>query len=117
MTIYDQIGGRETVTVAVDQFDGRVLADDRLAAHFADIDPRRLKGHQRTLIGAALGGPAAYQGRRMAAAHEDLGITTAEFELVVHHLVDTLTELDVPAATIAEVEGRLTPLEHEIATA
>lgn len=56
MSIYDSIGGAESVRAAVEQFYTRVLADPALGHFFAGVDIDRLKSHQRSFIAAALGG-------------------------------------------------------------
>jgi hemoglobin len=116
VTIYDAIGGPTAVAAAVDDFYARVLADPSLAPFFTDIDLSRLRSHQRAFIAAAIGGPEIYAGRDMGAAHAGLGITDADFDAVVGHLVDTLASLGVPGETIAEIGGRLAPLRSSIVT-
>ena len=73
-SIYDEIGGNEAVTAAVDVFYGHVLGDPVLAPWFRATDMRRQKAHMRAFMAAALGGPQIYGGRDMAAAHAGLGI-------------------------------------------
>jgi hemoglobin len=116
-TVYDQIGGREAVFAAVEQFYARVLADDDLAPYFVSTDMRRQKAHMRAFLAAALGGPAVYGGRDMRAAHTHAGVTGDAFDRVVVHLVATLGALGVNAPTIAEIGRRLGPLRAEIVTA
>lgn len=115
MSIYDEIGGAEAVTAAVDGFYERVLADPELAPYFEGIEMGRLKGHQRMFIAVAIGGPEEYVGRSMGEAHARLGIAPAHFDLVVGHLVDTLASLGVPDETIGRIGGALAPLKAEIA--
>lgn len=114
MTIYDAIGGADSVSAAVDKFYVRVLDDPTLAPFFEGVDMDRLKSHQRSFIAAAIGGPEIYSGRDMAAAHAGLGISDEDFAAVVGHLVDTLTELGVPEETIEEIGGALAPLQSQI---
>ena len=115
MSIYDEIGGSEAVTAAVEQFYERVTADPELAPYFEGTDMARLKGHQRMFIAVAIGGPEKYVGRSMGEAHARLNIVPAHFDLVVGHLVATLTALGVPAETIGTIGGALAPLKAEIA--
>lgn len=114
MTIYDQIGGAGAVGATVDLFYDKVLGDPSLASYFESIDIGRLKGHQRTFIAAAVGGPEAYPGRSMAEAHAGRGITKDAFDSVVGHLVASLSELGVPADVIGQIGVKLAPLEQEI---
>jgi hemoglobin len=100
----------------VDLFYEKVIGDPNLAAYFEGVDLGRLKGHQRAFIGAALGGPEAYQGRDMGSAHAGLGVTDAVFDAVVGHLVTTLGELGIPEVTISQIGDALAPLRSDIVT-
>ena len=114
MSIFDEIGGAGAVRAAVDAFDERVLADAALAPWFDGVDLGRLKGHQRSFIAAAIGGPDAYLGRAMREAHAHLAITPMAFAAVVGHLAAALADLDVHPSTIEAVAAALAPLEAEI---
>lgn len=116
MSIYDSIGGAPAVSAAVDGFYTRVMADPQLSGFFAGTDMRRLKAHQRSFIAGAIGGAEIYGGRDMAMAHAGLKLTDADFDAVVAHLVDTLTELEVPAETIGQIGMALAPLRTDIVT-
>ena len=116
MAIYEQIGGAPSVNAAVERFYEKVISDPQLAGFFDNTDLARLKGHQRAFIAAALGGPAAYQGREMAAVHASLGVSDTDFDAVVAHLVATLDELEVPAETITQIGEALAPLREEVVT-
>jgi hemoglobin len=98
-SVYDQIGGDAAVTEAVRLFYLRVLDDPELQSLFAGTDIDRLQAHQVALFSKLLGGPDRYSGRALAAAHRGLGITDAQYDLVVGHLVAVVTELG--AADIA----------------
>jgi hemoglobin len=116
-TIYDRIGGKDAVAAAVDALYARILCDHGLAPYFARTDMRRLKAHMRAFFAAALGGPAVYGGRDMAAAHRGLDITDAAFDAVVGHLVAVLEHLAVPAGEIASIGAALAPLREQIVQA
>jgi hemoglobin len=87
-----------------------------LLPYFDGTDIKRLKGHQRGFIAAAIGGPQLYTGRSMREAHASLGIAPEHFDLVVGHLVDALTVMNVPGTVIAQIGATLAPLREEIAT-
>ena len=116
MSIYESIGGSAAVPAVVDDFYERVLGDPRLAPYFAGTDVERVKTHQRAFIAAAIGGPDAYRGRAVAAAHAGLDISDADFDLVVTHLVTSLQSLGVAAETISAIGGLLSPLRPDIVT-
>jgi hemoglobin len=109
-SIYEQIGGRESVTAAVDIFYARVLADPLLEPYFAGTDMRRQKAHMRAFLAAAVGGAEIYGGRDMRSAHAGLGVTHEAFNRVIGHLVATLVELDVPSEIIVAIGAKLEPL-------
>lgn len=115
MNSFDEIGGAATVLAAVDGFYQRVLADPELTGYFEGTNLKQLKSHQRSFIAAAIGGPEPYLGRNMADVHARLHIKPAHFDLVVAHLVDTLSALGVSATTIEAIGARLAPLKTEIA--
>jgi hemoglobin len=116
MSIYETIGGAPAVHAAVDDFYKRVLADPSLARFFDGIDMAGLKAHQRSFIAAAIGGPEVFAGRDMAIAHAGLGISDADFDAVVSHLVATLTSLSVPDDIIGQIGAALSPLRSDIVT-
>lgn len=74
MSIFDDIGGPPAVTAAVDDLYRRVIADPALTPYFDGVDMKALKGHQRSFIAAAVGGPEPYLGRSMGESHAYLNI-------------------------------------------
>jgi hemoglobin len=113
-TIYDTIGGRDSVTAAVELFCTRVLADPTLRPYFADTDMRAQKAHMRAFLASALGGPDVYRGRDMHAAHAHLRVTDEAFDRVVDHLVWTLDALGLPDDVIEAIGAKLAPLRADI---
>jgi hemoglobin len=70
----------------------------------------------RAFLTAALDGPQAYEGRDLGAAHADLGITEAEWDATVGHVVATLESLGVPDNLIGEIGARVVPLKEIVVT-
>lgn len=114
MSIYDSIGGADSVIAAVDIFYDKVLADAVLAPYFTGTDMKKQKTHMRAFLAVALGGPSLYAGRDMGAAHHGLGVTDEAFDHVVGHLVDTLTQLSVPGEIIEQIGAKVLPLRDQI---
>lgn len=117
MSIYESIGGAESVAAAVDHFYDRVLADPVLAPYFSATQMQRQKAHMRAFLAVAVGGPELYAGRDMSAAHAGLGITDEAFDHVVEHLVATLEALGVPAEIIGQIGAKLLPLRGQVVQA
>jgi len=105
-TIYEQVGGEAAMNAAVDVFYRKVLSDDRIARFFEGVDMDRQAQKQKAFLTMVLGGPSAYTGKDMRAAHARLvqqGLSDVHFDAVVENLGATLKELGVADALIAEV--------------
>ena len=61
-TLYEQLGGAGSIAAVIDDFYGRVLAHDALAAVFSRVDVGRLR-HQAHFLCKALGGQNQNSGR------------------------------------------------------
>ena len=91
------------------RFYSKILADERINAFFSDADLDSLQRMQSTFLALLLGGPREYTGLSMRSAHARLvmqGLNDLHFDVVVQHLMDTVSELKVSpelAAKIAQV--------------
>ena len=113
-SLYKRLGGAKAVSVAVEEFYGRVLSDPQLAHFFEFTNMDWLKRSQTAFLTQALGGPALYKGTDMQSAHAGLGITHDDFNRVAGHLVDSLKSLGVGRSLIDEVVEIVLPLSSEI---
>jgi hemoglobin len=116
-TLYARLGGPAAIQAVTGGFYARVLADPQLSGYFEGVS---MDGQARMLaefLALAFGGPGAYTGRSLRAAHAGLGLADADFDAVVVHLAAALSaagvaEADVTAAAEvaesvrAEVLGR-----------
>ena len=114
VSIFESIGGESALTTVVDDFYVRVLADPQLAGFFAGANMPKLKGRQVEFFAAALGGPDFYQGASMREAHAGRGIGQADFDKVALHLTAALAAAGVPAETVTQIAGAVTPLADDI---
>ena len=81
---------RKAITAVVDEFVGRVAADNRINAFFKQTasDPKRLASFKAKLVDQicqASGGPCKYKGKDMKAAHW-VWISGADFNALVEDL-------------------------------
>jgi hemoglobin len=102
-SLYDMVGGAAVVTAAVEELYQRALANPNLAAHFAHASVTQLKEHQRVFLTWLLGGPDDASGYSLREAHTGRGITDADFDRIVQHLVDTLTNLGVAPPLVERI--------------
>lgn len=116
-SLYERLGGRASIEAVVDEFYERVLADESLAPYFVDADVDELRRHQTAFLTAVAGGPDAYDGRKMRAAHDHLDVTAGVFERVAEHLAAALSAFDVPEGDREKVLSAVASYEDAIVTA
>jgi hemoglobin len=105
-SIYEQIGGEAAVEQAVDIFYRKMLLDERVAAYFESVDMDRQRAKQKAFLTMVFGGPNAYAGKDMRAAHAGLvqrGLNDLHVDVVIEHLGATLKELGAGDEQIAAV--------------
>jgi hemoglobin len=116
-SIYERIGGEAAITATVGMFYERIMADELLAPFFVDLDMDRQITKQIAFMTMAFGGPHAYTGKDLRAAHAGSvarGMTDEHFDAVAGHLHATLTTLAVPAELIAEVMAIVGSTRREV---
>jgi hemoglobin len=113
-SIYERLGGEAAVEAAVDIFYRKVLADPRISSFFDDVDMDRQRGKQKAFLTFAFGGPNAYSGKDMRAAHARMNLTELHFNAVMENLGATLAELGVPAELISEAAAVATSVKGDI---
>lgn len=105
-SIYEQIGGKAAVDLAVENFYRKVLVDDRISHFFDDTDMEQQMAKQAAFLTMVFGGPNNYSGQDMRNGHAHLlakGLNDAHVDVVVELLGETLQELNVPAELINSV--------------
>ncbi|HEU5091246.1 MAG TPA: group 1 truncated hemoglobin [Nitrospira sp.] len=112
--LYERLGGKPAITAVVEDFVGRVAADDRINGKFANTDIPRLKMLLVEQICQASGGPCSYTGRSMKATHAGMGVSKADFDALVGDLVATLNKFKVPEREKNELLGALAPMKKDI---
>lgn len=113
-SLYDRLGGEKAVTAVIDDFVGRVAADERINKKFGKSDIPRVKFHLVEQVCAATGGPCKYSGLSMKKSHTNMKVTEGEFNALVEDLVATLDKFKVPEKEKNELLGILGPLKSEI---
>lgn len=118
-SLYDRLGGKGAITAVVDEFVGRVAADDRINGFFAATaaDPKRLMTFKHKLVDQiceASGGPCKYTGKDMKTAHMGMGVSGADFNALVEDLVGALDKFNVPQHEKDQLLGALGPMKADI---
>lgn len=113
-TLYERLGGNESIEAVVESFYDRVLADELVNGYFEEVDMQRQVAHQTQFISSVTGGPVEYSGAEMREVHGGMGITEAEFEAIAVHLDTTLREFDVPDGDRGAVMDEIASYEDAI---
>lgn len=105
-TLFERIGGHETVDKAVDIFYKKMLADDKVAPFFDRTYMPVQHPMQKTFLTMAFGGPSNYPGRSLSVTHKPLvenGLNDEHVDITIGYISETLKELGVSDEDIAEV--------------
>jgi len=113
-SLYERLGGMDSITAVVENFRDRVAGDDRINQKFARSDLGRLTKMLVDQVCEAAGGPCKYTGRSMKDAHEGMKVTSGEFDALVQDLVATLNHFKVGKKEQDEILGVLGPLQPDI---
>jgi hemoglobin len=113
-SLYERLGGKPAITAVVDDFISNVAADPKINGRFAGAGIPRLKQLLVEQICAGAGGPCAYSGRDMEAAHRGMGIREDEFDALVGDLVKSLDKYQVPDHEKNELLALLGPSKSQI---
>jgi len=116
-TLFEQLGGHDAVKAAVDGFYNKVLADDRVNGFFEGVDMDRQRAMQTAFLTFAFGGPNAYEGKDLRAAHAHLvakGLNDTHFDIILEHLGATLKELGVKDELIQQAADVANSVRNDI---
>ena len=116
-SLYKRLGGYDALAAATDDFIGRLAADPELSKFFAGHSKDSLARIRQLVVDqlcAATGGPCVYIGRDMKSSHQGMGITEAQWNKAVGHLVATLDKFKVPEKEKAEFLALASTLKNDI---
>ena len=113
-TLYERLGGEESIEAVVDEFYDRVVADDRVAHFFEDTDMQKQRAHQTQFLSSVAGGPVTYTGAEMQAAHAHLDVHQEHFDAIAELLEEALLEFDVDQEDRREVLEAVAQYEDAI---
>ncbi|MBI4851214.1 MAG: group 1 truncated hemoglobin [Acidobacteria bacterium] len=105
-SIYEQIGGKPAVDMAVENFYRKVLTDERICHFFDDIDMEKQMAKQAGFLTMVLGGPNSYSGKDMRQGHQHLlskGLNDSHVDAVIELLAQTLRELNIPQEVVQQI--------------
>jgi hemoglobin len=116
-SLYKRLGGYDAIAAVTDDFIGRLATDPTESRFFvghSDDSNQRIRQHIVDQLCQVTGGPCVYKGRDMKTTHKGLGITQADWDISVKHLVATLDKFKVPEKEKNEVLTAVSGLKDQI---
>ena len=116
-SLYTRLGGYDAMAAVTDDFLRRLTSDATFARFFSGHSTDSLKKIRQLVVDqlcAATGGPCVYIGRDMKSSHQGMGITEADWNRAVSHLVATLDKFKVPEKEKSEFLALASTLKNDI---
>lgn len=116
-TLYQRIGGYDSIAEIVDDFFARMAEDERLQVYFAGLSEdsmRQVRQDTVDFVCEKTGGPCFYTGRDLDEAHEGIGISPADWERATELMAATLDARGVQGELRDEIGTFLAGLREDI---
>ncbi len=114
--VFQAFGGNTGIGKVIDDFLGIWQGDPRINGALKDADVERLGYLLKEQITQLTGGPAAYSGRDMKSAHQELGLHNADFNALAEDLQQAMDKNGVPVRAQNKLLAKLAPMQHVIVT-
>jgi hemoglobin len=115
-SLYQRIGGKEMLYTISSQTLDKVAQDPATKRSFEGIKMDTLKQSLTDFLCVKTGGDCVYEGETMKNAHSESKNTSAEFELMVQALRDTLDANHIGTREKNELLKILAPMKRDVVT-
>jgi hemoglobin len=112
--VFAAFHGEEGVKRIVANMVSQAVSDPRISEVFKATDLVRLNRTLTEQICYVLGGPCAYTGRSMAAAHKDMGLQAADMNVLVEHLQQAMDKEGVAFGQQNKLLAKLAPMKRVV---
>lgn len=113
-SLYQALGKKPGITRIVEGMLINVARDDRIKAHFRNVDPGLLRDKLVEKFCVEAGGPCTYTGADMAEAHKGQHIDPTEFNALVENLIKAMDAQHVSVPTQNRLIKRLAAQRAEV---
>jgi len=113
-SLYSRIGGKEMLYTISSQTLDKVSKNPATKRSFEGVKMTTLKQSLADFLCVKTGGDCVYEGETMKNAHLESKNTTAEFELMVQALRDTLDENNIGTREKNELLKILAPMKRDV---
>jgi len=113
-SLYERIGGRESLASVVDAYVDRLSQDPRTKRSFDKVDLRRVKRSLAQQLCELTGGPCRYTGDSMREIHAGHGIDEREFLRGVELLREVLVAKGIALRERNQLLALLAPMKGDV---
>lgn len=113
-SLYQALGGKPGIGRIVEGMLLNVARDERIVAHFRNVNIELLRGQLIDKFCVEAGGPCQYTGDDMVEAHKGQQISRSEFNALVEDLIKAMEAQGVPVPTQNRLLARLAAQRGEI---
>jgi len=116
-TLYTRLGGYDAIAAVASDLLPRLEGDALLGRFWQNRGDDGIAREKQLLINylcASAGGPMVYTGRDMETSHRGMGITDADWDAFIGHLVATLNGFAVPEQERGEVLAFIDSTKEDI---
>ncbi|MFB3765484.1 MAG: group 1 truncated hemoglobin [Methanotrichaceae archaeon] len=116
-SLYERLGGYNTIAAIVDDLMRRMGSDQKLAKYFVghgNDSLKNLRQLQVNMICEATGGPCYYTGRDMKTIHKGIGIDGISWQTMISHLIGSMESFKVEDAEQKEILNMLNGIKGDI---
>lgn len=107
-SLYEQLGGKDTVEKAANFLYVNILKDERISSFFENVDIEKQKRKMSAFLTYICGGPSLYLGKDMRRAHKhavENGLSDEHVDAMVECVKKSLSDLDIGKDLTTRVIG------------
>ena len=116
-TLYERLGGYDAIYAFIEYVIAKLMAREEVGRIWQHMSEDRVKMELQNFVDFASsqwGGPAAYRGRTMIAAHKGMGITERHWEELLEVLDEAYAHFAVAEDLRAEVSRFITSFKSQV---
>ena len=114
VSLYDELGGKDTVAQIVDNFIHEIEYNKTMFAYFAESDIARFREKLNEHLCLLANGPCTYTGDTMEQVHAGMNISEGDFNLGVDLFIAAMTKANVPHTVQNKLLAKMVPTRKEI---
>lgn len=114
--LFQTLGQKAGLSVLMDDFMQRLLADPRTEPFFAKANQQRVKEQLVEQLCQVSGGPCVYKGADMKSSHSNMDITKGHFNALVEVLQQSMDAKKIPFRAQNQLLAQLAPMHRDVIT-